>query len=132
MNLTRQLPLVSKGRRLSSAWAPLIAALLITACGSDPVSPGSTVITVATVTVTPDTAQLTNLGQTVQLEAEAFSALGTSVGHKEFTWSSSDGSVASVSSSGLVRAVGAGSATITATTDGKRGTAGVTVVLGKF
>jgi len=118
--------------RTPSLVPSLIAALLITACGSDPAGPGSTVITVATVTVTPDAAQLTNVGQTVQLDAEAFSAIGTSVGHKDFTWSSSEGSVASVSSSGLVEAVGAGSATITATTDGKSGAATVTVVLGAF
>ncbi len=129
MTLLRQRHSGSEGRQPSS-WALLIAALLVTACGSDPVGPGSTAITVATVTVTPDAVQLTNMGQTVQLEAEAFSAIGTSVGHKEFSWSSSDVSVASVSSSGLVEATGLGSATITATTDGKSGTATVTVALG--
>jgi alpha-amylase len=112
--------------------APLIAALLITACGSDPAGPGSTVITVATVTVTPDVVQLSNVGQTAQLEAEAFSALGTSVGHKDLTWSSAETSVATVSSSGLVEAVGLGTTTVTATTDGKRGAVSVTVVLGGF
>src|SRR5690606_32955328 len=43
-------------------------------------------------------------------------------------WSSSDESVATVTSAGLVRGVGAGEATITATSEGKSGSATVTVV----
>src|SRR5205807_3903472 len=44
------------------------------------------------------------------------------------TWTSSDGGVARVNGSGLVTGVAAGTATITATSGGKSGSAAVTVV----
>src|SRR3989442_11148390 len=45
------------------------------------------------------------------------------------SWTTSNGAVATVSSSGLVTGVTAGSATITATSEGQSGTSAVTVVL---
>jgi len=49
---------------------------------------------------------------------------------RAITWSSSDPTVATVLATGFVRAVGAGTATITATSEGHSGTAAVTVKLG--
>ncbi|HJS43077.1 MAG TPA: Ig-like domain-containing protein [Gemmatimonadales bacterium] len=77
-----------------------------------------------TVVVSPSEATL-EPGQSQQFSAQYF------VNGKQkkalFDWSSSDEAVATVSSDGLVTAVGAGEATITATTSGTSGTARVTV-----
>src|SRR5213079_1687758 len=54
-------------------------------------------------------------------------ASGNALTGRTITWSSSDNSVATVSSSGLVSGVVAGSATITATSEGQSGTAAITV-----
>ena len=67
------------------------------------------------------------LGGTLRLVAEAFDANGHLVESAAFTWSSSDGSVATVDASGLVRGVGEGKATLTATAGSATGTAEITV-----
>ena len=95
---------------------------------------GSAVVTVtqsvASVEVSPATAPLTALGETVQLTAEAFDGNGHAVAGAEFSWESSDAGVATVDASGLVTAVGNGTATITATAGSASGTATVTVAVG--
>ncbi len=82
---------------------------------------------VASVAVTPSTATLVSLGETVQLAASAQEASGNTISGKTFTWSSSDVSIATVSSSGLATAIANGAATITATTEGVQGSASLTV-----
>ena len=104
--------------------------LTVWACGGkDTVGPGTGngTVTVASVVVTSSTATLESLGETVQLTASAKDASGNTISGKTFTWSSSDPSIATVSSSGLVTAVANGGATITATTNGVSGTAMVVV-----
>src|SRR5207247_123825 len=81
---------------------------------------------VATVAVTPTTASLT-VGQTTQLSATLKDANGNTLTGRTVAWTSSNTSMATVSSSGLVTGVTAGSATITATSEGKSGTAAITV-----
>ena len=92
---------------------------------------GSAVVTVtqsaASVVVSPSTDELTALGATVQLTAEAFDENGHAVAGAEFSWESSDISVATVDASGLVRGVGEGVATITARAGEAEGTAAITV-----
>src|SRR3989440_216943 len=83
-------------------------------------------IPVATVSVSPPTASI-QPGQTVQLTATLKDASGNTLSGRTVTWSSNNTSVATVSSSGLVSGVTPGSATITATSEGKTGTAGITV-----
>jgi hypothetical protein len=58
------------------------------------------------------------VGQTVSLAAFATNALGLTVGAVAVTWSSSDNAVAGVNSTGVVTALGAGSASIYATAGG--------------
>lgn len=84
-----------------------------------------TSVPVAGVTVSPATATI-NAGESVQLTASVTPSNAT---NKNVTWSSSNSSIASVSSAGLVTAMSAGSATVTATTvDGnKTATCSVTV-----
>ena len=69
---------------------------------------------VAEVRVTPDSATLWILGDTVRLAAAAVDSNGHPIPGASFAWSSSDGSVATVDRTGLVTAVTEGSAEITA------------------
>src|SRR2546425_4288579 len=86
-------------------------------CGASPV---------ASVSVAPPSATVP-VGQTVQLTATPKDANGTPLAGRAVTWSSSNTSVANVDGRGLVTAAAAGSATITATSEGQSGTAAVTV-----
>jgi uncharacterized protein YjdB len=81
---------------------------------------------VTTVTVSPNPASAT-VGQTAQLSAVALDAQGAPMSGRTFTWSSSAPAVATVNAAGLVTAVGAGSATISAVADGIAGTANFSV-----
>ncbi|PYP55613.1 MAG: hypothetical protein DMD44_14600 [Gemmatimonadetes bacterium] len=89
--------------------------------GSQPPAP------VATVTLAPASATV-NEGQTLQLTATLKDANGNTLTGRSITWSSSNTSAATVSASGLVRGIVAGSATITATSEGQSGTSAITVV----
>lgn len=82
---------------------------------------------VASVVVTPTTSQLTVGGATSQLTAAARDANGNTLNNRTITWSSSNTSVASVSQTGLVTAVAAGTSVISATSEGRTGTANITV-----
>ncbi|HKC47975.1 MAG TPA: Ig-like domain-containing protein [Gemmatimonadales bacterium] len=81
---------------------------------------------VATVTVSPATASVA-VGATVQLAATTKDANGNVLTGRSITWSSGATGTATVSSGGLVTGVAAGTATITATSEGKSGTATITV-----
>jgi uncharacterized protein YjdB len=82
---------------------------------------------VATVTVSPTSVTL-NQGATSQLTATARDSAGNVISGQTFTWSSSNNVVATVSPSGVVTAVAAGSATVSATSsNGRRGSASVIV-----
>lgn len=94
---------------------------------------GSAVISVqpasvASVAVTPATATQF-VGRSVQLSTTLKAADSTVLTGRFVTWTSSNAAVATVSSTGLVTGLGAGTATLTATSEGKRGTARVTVSL---
>ena len=95
------------------------ALFLAVACGSDPQVADS-------VTVSPAESTLAS-GKTVQLTAKVADKDGGAIADAKVTWSSSDDKVATVSDSGLVTAVASGKATVTATSDSKKGTATVTV-----
>jgi YVTN family beta-propeller protein len=107
----------------------MLIALTLAACSDEETTdPGQTLPpAVVSVVVTPASATLGSLGETVQLTASARDASGNTTSGKTFTWSSSDESLAMVSSSGEVTALANGSVTITATTDGVNGTAAILV-----
>ena len=67
-----------------------------------------------TVTVSPALAELTVLGATFQLAAEVRDQNAGGMAGVTLTWRSSDPSVATTDTSGLVAGVGEGDATITA------------------
>jgi uncharacterized protein YjdB len=81
---------------------------------------------VTTVTVAPS-APSVNIGATVTLTATVKDAQGNVMTGQTISWSTSNASVATVSGSGVVSGVAAGSATITATCSSKTGTSSVTV-----
>src|SRR2546427_5182660 len=81
---------------------------------------------VASVTVSPASASVT-VGLTAQLTATPRDANGNPLNGRSVTWVTGDPALATVNGSGLVMGVAAGSVTITATSEGKSGTAAVTV-----
>ncbi len=80
-----------------------------------------------TVTVSPATHELTAFGTTVQLTVEVRDQNARVMVGATVTWTSSANSVATVDASGLVTAVGNGTATITASVGSVQGTAEITV-----
>jgi uncharacterized protein YjdB len=103
--------------------AVLLLVLSAAACGDSPTVPAA----VAAVAVAPDTATL-EVGQTGQLTVILRDAAGNILTGREVEWSSSNQGVATVSQQGLITAVAQGKATITASSEGRSGTAQVTVV----
>lgn len=83
---------------------------------------------VASVTVAPSAPSLV-VGGTQQLTATTLDATGATLTGRTIAWTTSDATKATVSSTGLVTAVAGGTATITATSEGKSGTSAVTVTV---
>jgi hypothetical protein len=106
--------------------APLLVLtpLVVGGCDSSPAAPPAPVV--ASVTVEPAAPGI-SAGQTVQLTATARAADGAVIAGRTFSWQSQNESVASVSATGLVTGVQAGSAVVTASTDGRTGQATVAV-----
>ena len=104
------------------------AATVTVACEGQgsPVAITVTVVPVASVSVSPATATLT-VGQTAQLTATPKDANGNPLTGRTVTWSTSNAAVAAVSGNGLVTGGAAGTATITASSEGQNGTAAMTV-----
>jgi uncharacterized protein YjdB len=94
-------------------------------CGGDDDSTGLEPEPVVTVTVTPPAATI-RPGGMVQLQASVMDAAGASLGG-EVTWSSSNENVATVSENGLVSGISDGTASISAASEGKSGSAAITV-----
>jgi hypothetical protein len=119
--MTRQA--IDVGPRCVSLLARCALALLLGGC-----SPAETTgpFLVATVSVSPVSDTLL-VGRTRQFTATTTNAGGQVLRGRPVTWTTSDAAVATVSDTGLVTAVGAGSATVTATSVGKTGTAEVAV-----
>jgi trimeric autotransporter adhesin len=115
------------GAGLVSAVAPGTATITAMSEGqSGTASLTITPIPVASVSVAPDTASLT-VGETTQLTATPRSANGTALTGRAVTWSSLNPSIATVTGTGLVSAVAPGMVTITATSEGRSGTASLTI-----
>ena len=87
---------------------------------------GSTPVPVASVTVSPSSAT-GNVGDAAQFTATTKDANGNVLTGRTVTWSSTNTSVVTVNSTGYAKAVGAGSASLVATSEGKSGTAQITV-----
>lgn len=102
---------------------------IITASAEGKSAPASVTVSavpVASVQVKPSSQSLV-VGQAAQLEAQPLDASGSPLVGRVVLWSTSDASVASVTSTGVVTAVAPGTATITATCEGRDGTSLVSV-----
>ena len=93
---------------------------------SDTASITVVAVPVANVTIQPASATLT-VGQGTTLTATVKDANGTVVTDRPVAWTTSNASVASVSPAGIVTALAAGTATISATSEGSTGSASITV-----
>jgi hypothetical protein len=112
----------------------LLLALAAAACGGDatsPPPPPPPPAPVARVAVTPASVDLVP-AETEQLTAVTLDAADQPLTGRPVTWESSAGTVATVSASGLVTAVGPGSADIIATSEGKSSSARITVREGGY
>jgi uncharacterized protein YjdB len=122
MLMPASLPAVTRRARALLAVGGTLA--LLGACSEDPSSPD---IRTATVAVTPRTSTVA-VGGTVQLSAQPRDIDGQAVTGRTVTWSSVDPAIATVSETGVVTGVRAGSTAITATVDGRSGSAVVEVL----
>ena len=114
--------------------AAAAAAITLTACGSDtpasipatnpPPTPQSAAV--KSVDVAPTSATLA-IDETKTLAATPKDAAGVALGGRAVAWTSSAASIAKVNANGVVTAVSAGTATISATSEGVSGTAAITV-----
>jgi uncharacterized protein YjdB len=109
----------------------LTAALLVGACSGDggndgggPIGPGNDAVARVDVSA-PATA--VDVGTTMQLAAIPRAADGRELAGRAVAWASDNQAVATVTAAGMVAAHAAGTATITATSEGRRGQATLTV-----
>lgn len=84
-------------------------------------------VPVASVTVTPNPA-IVKVTFTQQLNATLRDNIGNPIGGRAIIWTTSDGSIVTVSTTGQIQGIAIGSATITATSEGVSGTTTVNVV----
>ena len=94
-------------------------------CGDGGTNPGPA--PVASVTVTPALDTIAPAA-TVQLTATPKDGSGNALSGRTITWSSSDALIANVSATGLVTGKSGGTATVTASSEGKSGNATIVVV----
>ncbi|MCC6316271.1 MAG: Ig-like domain-containing protein [Gemmatimonadaceae bacterium] len=114
--------------RLSRYPAPLLVLLAALGCGGDGSASPNIVVpeAVARVDVNPSTLSVL-VGASGQLTAKTYGPSGTALSGRLVSFSTSDPNVASVSTAGSVTGVSVGSAVITASSEGRSGTATVTV-----
>jgi hypothetical protein len=102
----------------------LLAGMLVhAACGANPLFPAPDTPAYAVVDrigVVLPTSELVE-GQTAQATAGLLDATGKSITGRTITWSTSDPAIATVDAEGLVAAISAGMATVTAACDGRAG-----------
>ena len=96
----------------------------VMACGKDPAGPDPTTVTKIIISAPSPSLQV---GATMQATARLLNSVGDEVTAKTASWSSSNTSVATVDQAGMITAVAAGAATITASADDARGTWPLTV-----
>ena len=112
----------------SRVWR-IVALGFVLSCGGSGDAGPSGPATVTSVAVSPNTASIFT-GGTQQFTATANDAGGNTLTGRTIAWSTSNASVATVNSaSGLATALVAGSATITATCEGRSAAATITVVI---
>jgi hypothetical protein len=110
-----------------TAGVSVIQATFASRAGTAPVTVKSLVSAVAVVAVALDSTSLA-IGDSAKASATVTDSAGNLIPGQTVTWASASPTVATVSSTGAVTAVGAGSATIQGTVSGMAGSASLTVV----
>src|SRR5687768_8683064 len=118
-SILRRTPMMN---RIRFALLPLCTFALTVACGDTNEPPA-----VASVEVSAPAGDLL-VGQTTQLSATARDEKGNALSNRAIDWTTSNASIATVSTTGLVTGVAAGQATITATSEGKTGSRTVNIL----
>lgn len=112
-------------------YVPLSVPLIFAACGDGPTAPVDDrelpPPTIAVVTVTSPIGPVVAPGATGQLTATAVDSRGAAAA-AAFTWSSSDETIATVSTAGVMTIIGAGEVTLQAETSGISGSLVLTSV----
>lgn len=122
--------MTTPSRRSRPCRLPLVlAAALAVACGGDTTEPPPQrpVPVATTVLVTPASATIAAIDDTVRFSADVRDQEGQPMTGVAINWLSSDLFVATVNTVGVARATGNGTATVTATVRGVSGTATLTV-----
>lgn len=115
---------------MSSRTSFLVLAALAAACGGDPGTAPPITAAVASVTISGNVAQPVERTTIIPLTATTRDASNNTLSGRTVTWSSSAPTVASVdATTGVVTAVGRGTATITATSETKTATTDVQVII---
>lgn len=114
-------------RRLLGALLVMGGALLACDGGSEPAAPPPAPPAVASIVVSPDSAVLQAVGQTVQFTATARTADGAVSTSANIAWTSSDPAVATVNATGLATAAHVGQISITASVGSISGSSRLTV-----
>ena len=115
--------------RLARSIVPiLLVGAVLLSCAEQFAEPQQTALAEVDVQVTPDADTLTALGQTVQLTAVGLDVNQSVVPDVTFWWRSSNNSVVTVDTSGLVTAVGTGIVEVWAISSARRGFATITVL----
>jgi len=110
----------------SQWYAPgFLVVALASGCGTDPTEPDPPVP--AAIRILPDSSVLFWVDETAQLTATVYDAHGTGIQGATVTWTSDDGSVVTVDSTGLVTAVGKGVASVRAAAGEVEGFSTITV-----
>lgn len=118
--------------RILSFFAAAGALAVTAACGDGGTTePDAPIASVASVSVSPPAASLVP-GQTSELAATPRDGSNTPLAGRAVTWSSDDAAVATVTNAGVVTGEGPGTTTIRARSEGREGTAQVTVADGGF
>ena len=118
-------PVSWSARWAARSVAAAVLALAVAGCGGG--DGGSDPIPVANVDAVPETVTL-YVGETRQATARTMDVQGNDLPDRRVTWSSSAASVAAVSDSGLIRALGPGTAQITAASEGRQDVVTLTVL----
>jgi len=90
------------------------------------ISVTATPVPVHTVTVTPGSVSIV-VGDTTRFSTTLWDSTGSALFGRAVTWSLSDSTKATIAGSGFVQAIAAGTTTVIATSEGRSGTAVVTV-----
>ncbi|HEY9461690.1 MAG TPA: Ig-like domain-containing protein [Vicinamibacterales bacterium] len=110
-----------------SFWKTVVPLLVIAACSSDSTGPSGGVPTLNSISVSLAASSL-DVGQTTHALATLKDSAGQAITlSRGVSWASSNPDIASISSAGTVTALAAGNTVISASLDGKKGTADLSV-----